>query len=71
MTSYLVTLDDLVAFAQEGWQYPLADDEDTRAQIGAWLADRGVAPVKAKRCPYDGSLCDSELCGDYCAAMES
>lgn len=37
-----LTLDNLAAFAQEGWQYPLTDNEATRRAILAWLDERGL-----------------------------
>jgi hypothetical protein len=40
---FALTMDDLVLFAQEGWHYPLADDEQTRGQIRAWLTTRAAA----------------------------
>lgn len=38
-----LTLRLLYEFASEGWQYPLADDEETHRQIEAWLARRGLS----------------------------
>lgn len=43
---YLLSLDDLVAFAQEGWHYPLADDEHTRAAIEGWLETNEIEEVE-------------------------
>jgi hypothetical protein len=38
--AHVLTTDDLVAFAQLGWHYPLEDDEDTRREIAEWLEAR-------------------------------
>lgn len=37
---YELSLGDLVSFAQEGWHYPLEDDEETRTEIRTWLRER-------------------------------
>lgn len=47
MDTYTLTLDDLVAFAQEGWHYPLADDQKTRDEIRRWLTERGITEREA------------------------
>lgn len=39
MKIWPLTLDHAVAFAQEGWHYPLPDDADTRARIREWLVE--------------------------------
>jgi hypothetical protein len=43
--TWTVTLDDMVAFAQEGWYYPLANDDATREQIRAWLDGERPEPT--------------------------
>lgn len=51
--TFTLSLDDLVIFAQQGWQYPLEDTPETRAQIIGTIGD-----IKS------GDLGVDELAGD-------
>lgn len=45
---WLLTEDQLLLFAQLGWEYPLEDDPDTRQEIRTWLTDNGITALHSE-----------------------
>lgn len=44
---WTLTLEQAVRFAQEGWHYPLEDDEETRTVIRLWLEQHATKGTRA------------------------